>query len=80
MMTSDYGHTYFIHKNNVVITITRDAIAAAFVNPGWKYFEGYVDNYAVLDIIDIPALPYLCQSTIDAMDQDADALDFGRYS
>lgn len=79
MMTSDYGHTYFIHDNDVTIVMTRDLTFADHITPGWKLFHGST-TYPVLDVIDLPALPFLCQSTIDDMDQDAEMIDFGRYS
>ena len=66
MMTSDYGHTYFIHDNGVTIAMTRDITFADHITPGWKLFHGST-TYPVLDVIDIPALPAWCQTSAASM-------------
>lgn len=60
--------------NETTIFISRYSVPQ--FTQGWDLTRGY----AWLEVEQLPALPFLCQSTIDDMDQDADLIDFGRYA
>lgn len=46
---------------------------------GWM-FSPVHNTMAHLEFVSLPELPFLCQSTIDDMDADAELIEFGRYS
>lgn len=66
MMTSAYQVAHFIHEHNVAIAIWHEEPLTPA--DGWDFTL----DYPVLEIVQYPALPFLCQSTIDDMDQDAE--------
>lgn len=77
MYQSTHGATTTIgtFDNDTSIFISRYELPEGF--NGWN-LSCY--TFPCLEVQQLPALPYLCQSTIDGMDADADTIEFGRYS
>lgn len=82
--TYRYPNVTSIHTDYGMVTLVKFSTNLT----GWTHDEER--GRAFLDVEQLPALPFLCQSTIDAMDQDAEyhayaldhgyTIDFGRYS
>lgn len=62
-----------IHAGRVLIMNWHVDIPAK----GWRFANHRID--ATLEMVTLPALPFLCQTTIDEMDADADFEYEARY-